>query len=142
MKLTTLMKIIMNQPTLINTDSEQKDYDEFVEDKVLFKPREQEQELIKDFLETFDVNYKAEKVDGEFYKPYKHASSCRGKTQNGFYVYYAFPKNSDTPVASFWTTYGEGRYKFVHIDMGAVMNQVIKYYQQQGHVPPPQRSNS
>lgn len=133
----------MNQPTLIKTEEGQKDsYDDFVEDKELFKPREQEQAIIADFLETFDIHYKADKVDGEFYKPYKHTNFCRGKSQNGFHVYYAFPKSSDTPVASFWTMYGEGHYKFVHIDMGMVMNQVIKYYQQQGHVPPPQRNNS
>lgn len=149
MTLINLTIIIMNTPYLKTTSDQAPGethnvdiYKDFEEDRAIGEPHEREDEIIADFLEKLDINYITAKIDGEYYKPYKHASFCRGKKQDGFHVYYAFPEGLGTPVASFWTTYDDERFKFVHINLGKVMDQVIKYYQRRGHMPPPQRDSN
>ena len=118
-----------------------KEYSKFEADRAIDEPHEREAEIIADFIEKLEVTYVAGKIDGEYYSPYKHASLVRSQKRDGFNVHYAFPNGSDSPVASFWAVCGDDRFKFIHIDLGKVMKQFIKYYQRRGHMPPPPRNS-
>lgn len=106
--------------------------------------KRRDDKVIADFIEAFSLNYE-DKPEGEpNYSPRKHSNNCSSFKQNGFFVYYAFPNGSQTPVASFWTQYvndyGNEKFSFVHIDLKKVIDKVIDYYEMRGHYPPSQRT--
>lgn len=118
-------------------------YDGFVKDTEDLVERTKDYEALASFIENCPNGFDSQAPDGSRYNPAKDASVCKAKKQGGFYVYYAFPNGSTSPVASFWATQDDGeggaRFKFIHIDLAGVVGQFITYYKNCGYLPPPPR---
>lgn len=124
----------------VSSDAPQKIYNEEIdyEEDVVFGEKPNDDTITANFIENYALEYN-EKVNGEYYNPRKHAHNITGAEQRGFYVYYAFPNGSKKPVASFWTISDDDRFRLVHINIGKVMEQIIKYYENRGYFVPPKR---
>lgn len=97
-------------------------------------------EVTARFFERNKPMYKGEPVPGKKYNPREHSSMFNAENQEGYYVYYSFPINSRTPVASFWTYRpADGNYSFEHIDLAKIMNLFLKHYRHLGEMPPPKK---
>lgn len=92
------------------------------------------------FFERNMPLYKGEPVRGK-YNPREHSSMFNAENQEGYYIYYSFPVNAKTPVASFWTYRADGSYSFEHIDLAKVVSQFLKYYKNRGDAPPPKKES-
>jgi hypothetical protein len=104
-------------------------------------PEQVANEITARFFERNMPLYKGEPVRGK-YNPREHSSVFHAENQGGYYVYYSFPVNAKTPVASFWTFREEdGSYSFEHVDLGKVMSQFLMYYRNRGDMPPPKKGS-
>ena len=74
------------------------------------------------------------------YKPRYDSDFHKGLYQNGYYVTYAFPHGSRTPVVSFWTKSkgndGKERFNFFHIDLGRIVKGLLALHGSMGYLPP------
>lgn len=125
----------------ILTDEAEDEFAEFIAaEEQEGSPEQVANAITARFFERNKPMYKSEPVMGKKYNPRQHSSMFNAESQEGYYVYYSFPVNSRTPVASFWTHRpGEGAYSFEHIDLATVMSLFLKYYKNRGEVPPPKR---
>jgi len=103
-------------------------------------PEQVANEITARFFERNMPIYKGEPVRGK-YNPREHSSMFHAESQDGYYIYYSFPVNAKTPIASFWIHRADGSYSFEHIDLAKVMSLFLGYYKNRGDMPPPKRES-
>ena len=76
------------------------------------------------------------------YRPSVDAEHVIARPYLGYYINYSFPRYSDKPLASVWTTYvenGEERFKIFHVDLDKFTTLIIDEMLAHGFNPPPQK---
>jgi hypothetical protein len=123
------------------------DEDSYEELCNMHKQAEEEQrnlEVTTSFFEQVSPHYTHKgETKNQYFNPMMDSAYRRGQQQGEYYVHYSFPNGTRYPVASFWLYWKNHEdkdcYRYVHVDLSSVVDNILRYYKDLGFDAPPER---